>query len=394
MKIAYIVKDFGLPSETFVSDLAFGLAKTNGQITILCNQHVGKTSNFYLIEEINYLILSSIFDRLAFRIDKLFGKRGEFRNFKRCQKHAYKRLLPAFKKHQPDVAYIDFGTVAVLARDALQEFNIPFVVHFHGSDISSALNNPAYREEIQGIFRDASALIVPSYHIQRLLVLEGAPAEKIRLVRIAPNLEGLVPATWSDRTSKNPSIAFLGRFTPKKNPIALLEAFTLVKQQVPNAQLTMIGDGPEMSRVKQRIEQLGLSNSVILHGTLPRSKALPIVNQHWLLAQHSATPSSGDQEGFPVVLTEAAALQLPIVSTLHSGIPEQVIDGKTGFLVREFDYEAMAERIIKLLQNPDLAELMGKAGRENISQMCQMERRVNQIQEILASVSNTRSTVS
>lgn len=395
MKIAYIANNFGSPSETFVSDLANGLAKTNGQITIICNQHIRKTPNVDFIEETNYQILNSIVDRLGMYIDKLFGKQREFRqNLKRYQKHAYKRLLPALKKHQPDVAYIDYGKVAVLARDALQELNIPFVIHFHGYDITTALNNSAYREELQKVFHDASALIVPSYHVQRLLVLEGAPAKKIYLVRIAPNLEGLVPASWSDRTSKNPSIAFLGRFTPKKNPIALVEAFALVKQQVPVAQLTMIGDGPEMSRVRQRIEQLELNNSVMLHGTLPRSEALPIVNKHWVFAQHSATPPSGDQEGFPVVLTEAAALQLPIVSTLHSGIPEQVIDGTTGFLVQEFDYEAMAEYIIKLLQNPDLAEQMGKAGRENISQMCQTERRVYQIHEILVSVYNSRLTVS
>lgn len=80
------------------------------------------------------------------------------------------------------------------------------------------------------------------------------------------------------------------------------------------------------------------------------------------------TARSGDQEGFGISLAEAAALELPVVSTLHNGIPEQVINGETGFLVREHDYEAMAERLVHLLGTPDKAEKMGMAGSENIEE--------------------------
>jgi len=60
---------------------------------------------------------------------------------------------------------------------------------------------------------------------------------------------------------------------------------------------------------------------------------------------------------------------------------------ETGFLVKEFDYEAMAEKIIKLLLNPNLAEQMGQAGRKNISQLCQMSKRVESIYDVLTVVS-------
>ena len=138
-----------------------------------------------------------------------------------------------------------------------------------------------------------------------------------------------------------------------------------------------------MAKVQKRIKSLKLEDSVKLCGALPHQEALSIINQHWLLAQHSVIALNGDQEGFPVGLAEGSALELPIVSTYHSGIPEQVIDGETGFLVREFDYETMAERMIKLLTNPDLAEQMGKAGRENITKICNTKRRVQQILDLL-----------
>jgi colanic acid/amylovoran biosynthesis glycosyltransferase len=309
------------------------------------------------------------------------------RTYKRHIKNAKQCLLPILKKCKPDTIYIDYGTVAALAHSAFKELAIPFVVHFHGSDISSALNNSAYRQELQNVFNNASVLIVASNHVRRLLILEGAPPDKINLVRLGINLEGLIPKPWSERKSLPPSVVFLGRFTPKKHPVALLEAFALVKQKLSDAQLTMIGDGSEMPRVIQRIEKLGLEDSVKLYGALPRAEALSIVNEHWVFAQHSVTAPSGDQEGFGISLAEAAALELPIVSTLHNGIPEQVIDGKTGFLVREFDYEAMAERIIELLTNPELAEKMGKYGRHKISHLCLTNQRVDSINDILISAS-------
>jgi len=388
MKIAYIVADFGLTSETFVTDLALDLKQAGQFIKIFCNTAEFSTNDIVEVEKVDFLGLSSIVDKISIRVNKIFDRHGKFNTYQRQLKKAYHSLLPVLNQYQPDVAYLDFGTVAALVQSTLQVLNIPFVVHFHGSDISSAVNDPAYRQELQNVFKNASALIVASHHIRRLLVLEGAPREKIHLVRLGINLEGIVPKPWSDRKLLTPSVVFLGRFTPKKHPVALVEAFAIVKNQVPNAQLTMIGDGSEMPKVKQRIEKLKLENSVRLYGSLPRAKALFIVNQHWVFAQHSVTAPNGDQEGFGISLAEAAALELPTVSTLHNGIPEQVINEKTGFLVREFDYESMAESIIKLLNNTDLAEKMGKYGRQHISHLCQINERTKQISNILISVSS------
>jgi glycosyltransferase involved in cell wall biosynthesis len=386
MKIAYLTANFGLISETFIKDLALGITAQNQTVKIICNQNFSLNSDRLDIEEINFLGLDSIFSKVFFRINNLCGNPRKINNYKIKIEQANKSLLPGLKKYQPDVAYIDFGTVAALVCSTLESLSIPFVVHFHGADITSSLNDLAYREKLQQVFNSASAIIVASKHIRRLLVLEGASPDKIHLVRLGINLEGLTPISWKERKLLPPSVVFLGRLTPKKHPVALIEAFALVKQQVANAHLSIIGDGTEMPRVQQRIEKLKLKDSVKLYGALPRDKALPIVNQHWVFAQHSVTANTGDQEGFGISLAEAAALELPIVSTLHNGIPEQVIDGKTGLLVKEFDYESMAECIIKLLTNPDLAEQMGYVGNKHITKLCQTQERNNKVYKILTSV--------
>ena len=383
MKITYLVSDFGLISETFISDLVIGLSQAE-ELIVLCNRLAHQAiSGQYSTEEVRFLTLTSAFDRLWYRFNSSFGQAGVTRNYQFRLNHAYRTMICALKRYQPNVAYIDYGTVAVFARAALTALQVPFVVHFHGADITSALNDEAYRKELPLVFKDAHALVVASDHIRRLLILEGAPEEKINVIRYGLNLEGAKAISWKERKQYPPSIIFLGRFTPKKHPVALVEAFALVKNRVPEAQLTMIGDGTEVPRVQQRIQRLGLQDSVKLCGALPRHEALPIVNRHWVFAQHSVTAPSGDQEGFGISLAEAAALGLPVVSTLHNGIPEQVVHGETGFLVREFDYEAMADYLSKLLLNPDLAMQMGQHGSERIQQLCQTHNRIQKIQKVL-----------
>ena len=71
---------------------------------------------------------------------------------------------------------------------------------------------------------------------------------------------------------------------------------------------------------------------------------------------------NGDSEGTPVAILEAAAAGLPVISTLHAGIPDVIEDGKNGFIVEEHDVDGMARCMIEILESPDEARRMGKAG--------------------------------
>ena len=128
---------------------------------------------------------------------------------------------------------------------------------------------------------------------------------------------------------------------------------------------------------------LYLTSKVEMLGALPREKSFKILNDSWVYAQHSVTSLSGDQEGYAISPAEATLHELPVVSTYHNGIPEHVIDDKTGFLVKEYDYETMADRIIELIKNPTLSEKMGKAGRKNILDINNPQKRIMEISDLL-----------
>jgi len=271
----------------------------------------------------------------------------------------------------------------------LKDLKIPYCVHFHGVDASKYFSSKIYLDEIRKVFINAFKVVVMSNHIKRRLILAGCKEEKISLVPVAKYFENDLPqCNWAFRKRNLPSILSIGRLVEKKNPLALLYAFKIVKEKIPEAILTFIGDGPLKNELESRIIQLNLTKSVHLLGALEHKLAMQYFKSHWVYAQHCCTASNGDQEGFNNTMVEAASCGLPIVSTFHDGIPENVDNGENGFLVSEYDFEAMAEKIIILLNDTDLAEKMGQNGFKKYQKGFGVEIRVEKIANLLKSSMN------
>ena len=387
-RILYVAGSFYARSETFRRDLVKGLCRSGHDVRVLCDsldedfdQEFAKITTV-----VRWLSLPGGLRRAKFVLVRL--TRG------RVRKHVFgvfeglrnRALHNALAGEQFDVALVDYGTVAVAALDVLRARSIPLIVHFHGFDATSALQGAGYAARLPLLFSFARALLTPSHHLKRLLILLGADPMKIHVVKCGVDANLLAPMPWSERIKNVPSVVFLGRLTPKKNPVALIEAFALVHTEMPSARLTIIGDGSERAKVEQRVHARELDDCVRLVGSLPQHAALQEVNRHWVYAQHSVTPVTGDQEGLPLSIAEAAALGLPVVATLHNGIPEHVIDGRTGYLVREYDFEAMADKILFLLRNPKQAEILGMAGRAKVIAEYPPAARIDRVSSIIADV--------
>ncbi len=386
MKILYAVSAYGIRTQTFVSDLLTDLLRRGHDVRVVCNSFHEEWPDPPQVPEV---IIAAYRHRTRFErfLDKMVARVGgqpeSAREAARRQWRAREVVRKLLRRWRPDVAYVDFGGTAAVLGSALAEEAIPYVVHFHGADVTKNATRAGHRKRLAEVFDEAGALVVGSGYMKRRLVLEGAPEERIRIVRLGVHLDGVVPLSWTERVASPPSVAFLGRLVEKKSPIALIEAFRLVKSRIPAARLTLIGEGAERARVVDRVVRCGLSGSVDLPGAMPRRQALSLVNRHWVYAQHSVTAPTGDTEGFGLSIAEAALLGLPVVSTFHNGIPEQVGNGRTGYLVSEYDYEAMGERIIELLAQPELCREMGEAGQRRVSLRYRPHRRVAAIEALL-----------
>ena len=385
----YVTSHYHGLSETFVTTLVTGLADLGWHVTVACEElHDGPSHPHVHPVQTQHRNLRNRLDRWRHTLSR--NRRADPKSWSIRRAAASRLFKPLILAARPKVALIDFGYNAVLALPMCKSHRIPMAVHFHGSDITSFLADQGYRSYLLELFEYASAFIVASNHIARLLILEGCPADKIRLVRLEAATDGVVGVDWSVRRLSPPSVAFLGRLTPKKNPVALVEAFALAKQAVPDATLTIIGSGEELARVKDRVSKLGLNESVELVPGCPRPEALRRLANHWVYAQHSVTAVRGDQEGFALSLAEAALLKMPVVSTWHNGIPEQIIDGETGYLVPEFDFPAMGQRLIQLLSDPLLCERLGANGRKRISELCPQGQRAIAVDQLLKTLCEHR----
>jgi len=152
-----------------------------------------------------------------------------------------------------------------------------------------------------------------------------------------------------------PTVAFVGRLFRKKGVDVLLRAMPMVRRAVPDAQLRIIGHGPELETLQALVRHLELDDAVTLHGFTPRHLINTSLADAWLQVVPSVY-----EEPFGVVTIEAMMRGTALVATNVGGPTEVVREGETGFLVPPADAEALAEAIIRVLRDRGLAERLGR----------------------------------
>lgn len=158
--------------------------------------------------------------------------------------------------------------------------------------------------------------------------------------------------------TRPPTVAFAGRLVRQKGCDFLVQAFATVAKDNPAVRLVIAGDGPERGALEKLVNRLGLSSHVVLTGHLPRAVLEETLAPAWV-----QTVPSRFSEGFGNVAAEAMMRGTAVVASACGGLIEVVHDGQTGFLVPPGDPAALVEAIARLLQNRELAETMGRAGR-------------------------------
>ena len=211
--------------------------------------------------------------------------------------------------------------------------------------------------------REAKIIITVADYSARLIEEKyPACAHKIHRVYNGIALPSALPSPTPPAPNLPPLILSVGRLIPKKGFTDLLHACALLRDAGTPFHLQIVGDGPLTDELTALIAQLHLQNHVVLHGALPQPEVARLLTRAQIFALAAVVLPDGDSDNLPTVLTEAMAHGLPVVSTQVAGIPEQVLEGRTGWLVAPGDRPALAERLTRLLQDPALAQKMGRAG--------------------------------
>jgi glycosyltransferase involved in cell wall biosynthesis len=209
----------------------------------------------------------------------------------------------------------------------------------------------------------AADLVVCISDFTRAQLMAHCPPEhwsKLRVVHCGVDLDryhsrpaiGAQPATVE--------LLAVGRLSPEKGQLVLLDAFAEVRKQLPPVHLTIVGDGPLRDELVEHARALGVEHAVTFAGAIGQD-AMP---GFFTSADVFCQPSFA--EGIPVVLMEAMASGLPVVTSGVAGIPELVDDGRSGILVPPGRADLLAAALCSLVRAPALRAQMGQAGRAKV----------------------------
>lgn len=173
-----------------------------------------------------------------------------------------------------------------------------------------------------------------------------------------------------------PKILAVGRLSEKKGLGHLIRACRILKDQKYDFTCHIVGDGPQRPELRDLIRQLSLEDKVALHGALPHEEVIENYRQATMFVLPCIKSKDGDMDGIPNVLAEAMAMQLPVVSTDISGVPELVNDQVNGLLIPSGDDDALAAAMARLLDDSALRERLGQNGRQSIVNRFDVNRNV------------------
>jgi len=316
----------------------------------------------------------NFFESQIRKIKKFFGKK-----YDSPLVEGIKRFITE-KKIQ--LVLSEFGHTGAKMAPICKDLNIPLIAHFHGGDINNRGNVKNFWEEYQFLFKNSSAIIGVSEDMKEDLVAIGSIKEKTYVI----------PCGAHDRffnitpKFKQTDFIFIGRFVNMKSPYYTLLAFNILLKKIPDAKLIMIGDGELHNTVSNLSKYFKIENSVNFTKWIEHSKIDEYLEASCCYVQHSIISENGDAEGTPVSILEASAAGLPIISTKHKGIKQAVIHGETGYLVEEHDVDKMAEYMIQVASDMNLAKKMGDAGRIHIKNNYSMEKYINSIDELIIKI--------
>ncbi len=405
MRIAFIVDMFPALSETFVLNQITGLLDLGHSVEIFAlaqdreaKQHADvlkydlssrthysdmpRNKVFRALKALGYLLTNwGTFPKL---INSLNGCRyGRVA----LSFNLFYRALSFLRHAEFDIIHCHFGhngTVGAHLKDA-GIVRGKLIVSFHGFDVN--LHSIRHKCDIyRALFNQAQVCTVETDYTASRLQSLGCPKQLIRKHPVGLDVANHQFQEKVLRPGQRIEILSIARFVEKKGLEYSIRAVAKVRQRHPNLRYRIAGDGPLRDSLLAIIDGLQAHDIIELLGPVTQLEVLQLYRDSHIFILPSVTAASGDQEGQGLVLQEAQASGLPVLSTLHNGIPEGVLDRKSGFLVPERDVDALVDKLSFLLEHPDVWAKIGRAGRtfvETQFDICKLNQQLVALYESL-----------
>lgn len=389
LRVAYVVKTYPRLSETFILNEILALEARGVDVTILALKRPAESRFHEKLARVRGDVLyapdvrsNAMIEFLTARLPRLEGREESisrlFWEALRSRNREALETLPAALAFLAIVRergirhlHAHFATsAAALARQLADLAGVTYSFTAHAKDIfHDSVRLPVLREKAES----AAFVVAVSDFSADFLRERLGPVAATRVQRLYNGLDlSEFPRPDAreghDRTASVPTLLSVGRLVEKKGFPVLIEAVARLRNLGRPVRLVIAGEGEQRAELEAQIRSLRLQESVELVGALSHGDIRAWMTRADLFVLAAQVADDGNRDGLPVVVVEAMAAGLPVVSTPIVGIPEAVVDGVTGRLVPEKDAATLAAALVELLEDRNRAAAMARAARVRVEE--------------------------
>lgn len=269
-------------------------------------------------------------------------------------------LAEKLRKADVEHLHIHFGDVpAQVGMYAAKHANIPFSFTIHANDLFQHGRLLKQKSD-----RACAVVTISNFNVNLLREME-IPASKLHIVRCGIDPEQF-PYSQPGEIHTPATVGLVARLVEKKGVDTLIQAAAILSKGGKEIEVHIAGDGPETASLKKLAHDLDIEGKIIFEGRIANSEIADWMRSLDLFVLPARKDQNGDMDGIPVALMESMGLGVSVVSTKLSGIPELIIDNKTGLLAEPEDSNGLAEIMKNLIDDKQLRIDLSKEARKMI----------------------------
>jgi colanic acid/amylovoran/stewartan biosynthesis glycosyltransferase WcaL/AmsK/CpsK len=296
----------------------------------------------------------------------------------------YDELAASLKPH---VIHAHFGPTGFFCLESAKASDAKLVTSFYGQDVFEVPAKARWKRRYKTLFERGDLFLALSEDMRGDLIELGCPEEKIEIYRLGIDLEQFEFTARPKR--KTFTVLTIARLVEKKGIEYLIKA--VAEMDEPNVFLSIVGDGPLREELEKLAGESGAADRIDFLGTRPFSELAGLIEAADVFCLPSVTDRFGGKDEISMVLKEAMASGLPIVATIHAGIPEVITEGQEGFLLPEKEVQSLAKAFSTLAADRDLRIRMGRAGRELVERVWDIDKQTDRLREIYLAAAQSKA---
>ncbi|MGK7895652.1 MAG: glycosyltransferase [Xenococcus sp. (in: cyanobacteria)] len=313
---------------------------------------------------------------------KRFGKEAR-------QQILFYRSIRFLRRKSYDIIHCQFGIFGIMSL-AFRQIGLiegKLITGFRGYDISKYIQKRGERVYDE-LFQKGDFFIANCEFFRQRAIKLGCDPEKIVVLGSGIDCSNFAFTPRHFPADGKVKIVTTGRLVEKKGIEYGIRAIASLAETYPNIEYNIIGDGKLREHFEQLITELNVGHLVNLLGWKQQEELIEILDNSHILIAPSVTAADGNQDAPVNTLKEAMAMGLPVIGTLHGGIPELIEDGISGFLVPERDGNAIADKVRHLIEHPEIWSDIGASGRKRVETKYNMEQLNDELVAIYQQVLN------